>query len=283
MHEIISLSQKSDTALATLSANTQRLIPIIKPHLETYTQLINQLKPLTDSQNLCRLRDMYMDKLQDVDLLITSIRSKRRDYFLHLLALDVMSNNQAAHYGKNWKRAIQINRQLVLEYQKFNKQLAQVVSSEPLTVMTGSKGTKSLSLNYALSPSSPMTDISLSENKAVDLIQKVAAIERYMEECQSKLFACRQDMKYLSYGRGTVQSLNRINTRFTSVDDTLVKLSARWEESKTILKSLLAEQEHKDDTTLPSPPSSPVHQEISKSLSLNHGTIRKRNRNSYFF
>ncbi|CEI87039.1 hypothetical protein RMCBS344292_01459 [Rhizopus microsporus] len=139
MHEIISLSQKSDTALATLSANTQRLIPIIKPHLETYTQLINQLKPLTDSQNLCRLRDMYMDKLQDVDLLITSIRSKRRDYFLHLLALDVMSNNQAAHYGKNWKRAIQINRQLVLEYQKFNKQLAQVVSSEPLTVMTGSK------------------------------------------------------------------------------------------------------------------------------------------------
>lgn len=137
MHEIISLSQKSDTALATLSANTQRLIPIIKPHLETYTQLINQLKPLTDSQNLCRLRDMYMDKLQDVDLLITSIRSKRRDYFLHLLALDVMSNNQAAHYGKNWKRAIQINRQLVLEYQKFNKQLAQVVSSEPLTVMTG--------------------------------------------------------------------------------------------------------------------------------------------------
>lgn len=82
---------------------------------------------------------------------------------------------------------------------------------------------------------------------------------------------------------GTVQSLNRINTRFTSVDDALVKLSTRWEESKTILKSLLAEQEHKDDTTLPSPPSSPVHQEISRSLSLNHGTIRKRNRNSYFF
>lgn len=47
-----------------------------------------------------------------------------------------------------------------------------------------------------------MTDISPSENKAVELIQKVAAIERYMEECQSKLFACRQDMKYLSYGRG---------------------------------------------------------------------------------
>lgn len=139
MHKIILLSQKSDTILTRLSYHSlQALIPLVKSHLAIYSKLIEQLQPLTDPQNLSRLQNMYMTvKVQQTDFLILSIRAKRREYLLHLLALDVMSNNHAAHYGRNWKRAIQVNNQLVLEYNALNKQLYEVTTTESLTVITG--------------------------------------------------------------------------------------------------------------------------------------------------
>ncbi|KAG1619836.1 hypothetical protein G6F46_002848 [Rhizopus delemar] len=241
--------------------------------------------PLTDPQNLSRLQNMYMTvKVQQTDFLILSIRAKRREYLLHLLALDVMSNNHAAHYGRNWKRAIQVNNQLVLEYNALNKQLYEVTTTESLTVITEPKSMKEVLSPHPISvPSTPASD-SLMDETCVSLMQKIATVERQMDESQSKLFACRQDVKYLSSGRVSTQSLNRISKRFTNINDTLTKLMNQWTESKSMLDSLLAERQHKDDGSLPSPPSSPVRQEVQRSFSLNHGDIhmRRRNRNSYF-
>ncbi|CAO3680669.1 unnamed protein product [Rhizopus stolonifer] len=202
MHEIISLSQKSDTMLTGLSYNSSLLIPLIKSHSGTYTKLIEQLRPLTDLQNLSRLKDMYMsDRVPEANLLILSVRAKRREYLLHLLALDVMSNNHAAHYGKNWKRAIQVNRQLVLEYSKFNQQLSELNPSEATSLVTEPKTIKSTLRAHTISV--PATTIDpFTDKTCVSLMQRIATVERQMDESQSKLFACRQDIKYLSSGRG---------------------------------------------------------------------------------
>jgi hypothetical protein len=50
-------------------------------------------------------------------------------------------------------------------------------------------------------PSTPASDF-LTDEACVSLMQKIATVERQMDESQSKLFACRQDVKYLSSGRG---------------------------------------------------------------------------------
>jgi hypothetical protein len=153
MHEIISLSQESDTILlrlfkilhATKSTNDLQLQPLgayLSLHFETYVETVQQLQPLIDHHNLSRLRDMYnineeipstlleFDShkytMDDIDLTYSVIGWKRREYLLYLLSLDVMSNNRSAHYGKNWRQAIQANAALVQEYNDFNKKLNSV-------------------------------------------------------------------------------------------------------------------------------------------------------------
>jgi uncharacterized protein YqgV (UPF0045/DUF77 family) len=148
MHEIISLSQESDAILTRLfkvlhvTKSTQQLQPLgtfLSAHFETYIETVQQLQPLIDRHNLSRLRDMYnineeipstlleFDShnytMDDIDLTYSVIGWKRREYLLYLLALDVMSNNRSAHYGKNWRQAIQANAGLVQEYNDFNKKL----------------------------------------------------------------------------------------------------------------------------------------------------------------
>lgn len=144
MHEIISLSQKSDAMVNRLlkapSDHQQLLGSLLSSHFETFVETVHQLQPLIDEHNLSRLRDMYninedipsmllefdshQYKPEDVDLIYSVIVWKRREYLLYLLALDVMSNNRTARYGKIWSQAIQVNHNLVREYLEFNKQLS---------------------------------------------------------------------------------------------------------------------------------------------------------------
>lgn len=146
MHEIISLSQESDTMLNRLLKMSndhhqyqQLLGSLLSSHFETFVETVQQLQPLIDDHNLSRLRDMYnvnedipsmllefdshQYKPEDVDLIYSVIVWKRREYLLYLLALDVMSNNRTARYGKIWSQAIQVNHNLVREYLEFNKKL----------------------------------------------------------------------------------------------------------------------------------------------------------------
>ncbi|KAI9256686.1 hypothetical protein BY458DRAFT_519254 [Sporodiniella umbellata] len=282
MHEIISLSQKSDIQLTNLMDNPS-LAPLIKAHIRMHTRLINELRPLTDLKNLSRLKEMYMsDKLAEADLLVLSLRAKRREYLLHLLALDVMSNNHAAHYGKNWKKAIQINKQVVSGYNQFNQQLAQLAFTELKPIITEQKSEKPPSRSYTI-PSSPTSMGPAVDKCCISLMQKIAVVERQLEETQSKLFAYRQDLKYLFSGRvATTQSLNRISKRSSNIDDTLKKMMNEWNESKVALNNVLKEQQDKENNMLPSPPSSPVGQELHRSLSLNNGGLRRANRSSYY-
>lgn len=153
MHEIISLSQESDTMLNRLlksllitsnNHHQQELGSHLSSHFETFAETVQQLQPLIDAHNLSRLRDMYnvnedipsmllefgssQYKSEDIDLIYSVIGWKRREYLLYLLALDVMSNNRTARYGKIWSQAIQVNHNLVREYIQFNKEIS-VISS----------------------------------------------------------------------------------------------------------------------------------------------------------
>lgn len=167
MHRVISLSQRSDAIIVRLLNNfhssnfgetittaaevdqqqqqqqQQEFGALLSSHFETYIELVQQLQPLIDSQNLFRLREMYnvneeipstllefdsqQYSMEDIDLIHTVIGWKRREYLLYLIALDVMSTTRRnKHYGKTWRQAIQVNTNLVKEYSQFNKKLVAI-------------------------------------------------------------------------------------------------------------------------------------------------------------
>lgn len=150
MHQIILLSQESDITLQHQSLlspeQLQRLGQHLSRHFETYIDIVHRLQPLIDAHNLSRLREMYNVKdeipltllefdssefkVEDIELIKSFIIWKRREYLLHLLALDVMSNNKSAHYGRNWRQAIRINHDLVKEYKEFNQYLASTIQAD---------------------------------------------------------------------------------------------------------------------------------------------------------
>ena len=170
MQKIVSLSQESDAILVRIlnqfhacSTNPllekeliqqqQALGTHMSNHFETYTNFVHQLQPLINPSHLSTLRDMYNVKeeipsvlmefdtaqynLDDLQLISSVMSWKRREYLLYLLALDVMSNDHHAHYGQNWKQAIEINTRLVEEHHRFNTVL--VTSMENLADKQGKK------------------------------------------------------------------------------------------------------------------------------------------------
>ncbi|KAL9545453.1 hypothetical protein PS6_008215 [Mucor atramentarius] len=279
MHEIISLSQKSDAMVNRLlkapSDHQQLLGSLLSSHFETFVETVHQLQPLIDEHNLSRLRDMYninedipsmllefdshQYKPEDVDLIYSVIVWKRREYLLYLLALDVMSNNRTARYGKIWSQAIQVNHNLVREYLEFNKQLSTMSYSDER--LSGKENGKvSLAISTPSDASKSNQETSISDERCITLMHRVSAVEKHMEDIQAKLFLCKQDTKSLASGRVSSFSLKRISKRFSHVDESMNSLIKQWEESKHSLDALLEEEQSKLKSTftlLPSPPSSP--------------------------
>lgn len=149
IRRLISLSQGSGKLQLQLmcffqqelnNEQQQQLGTILSRHFTKYTDIVLQLHPLIDSSNLSRLREMYNVKeeipsallashlveheyeLDDIERMYSFNLWKRREYLLHLLALS--DNKKMERYQQNWKRAIQINQDLVLEYMDFNEKLS---------------------------------------------------------------------------------------------------------------------------------------------------------------
>ncbi|GAN01490.1 hypothetical protein MAM1_0008c00923 [Mucor ambiguus] len=286
MHEIISLSQESDTMLNRLlkvsndhQQHQQLLGSLLSSHFETFVETVQQLQPLIDNHNLSRLRDMYninedipsmllefdshQYKPEDVDLIHSVIVWKRREYLLYLLALDVMSNNRTARYGKIWSQAIQVNHNLVREYLEFNKKLSVMSAEMSDSNATSSKKENdkvSLAISTQSDTSKATDETSISDSRCITLMHRVSVVEKHMEDIQAKLFLCKQDTKSLASGRVSSFSLKRISKRFSYIDESMNSLIKQWEESKHSLDALLEEEQSRlksTFTSLPSPPSSP--------------------------
>ncbi|KAL0140765.1 hypothetical protein V8B55DRAFT_1510285 [Mucor lusitanicus] len=285
MHEIVSLSQESDTTLHRLlkvssDQQHQQLVgSLLSSHFETFVETVQQLQPLIDDHNLARLRDMYninedipsmllefdshQYKPEDVDLIYSVIVWKRREYLLYLLALDVMSNNRTARYGKIWSQAIQVNHNLVREYLEFNKKLTALSAEMSDSDETSSKKkTEKVSLAISTQAGTPRAneETSISDSRCITLMHRVSVVEKHMEDIQAKLFLCKQDTKSLASGRVSSFGLKKISKRFSHIDESMNSLIKQWEESKHSLDALLEEEQSKlksTFTSLPSPPSSP--------------------------
>lgn len=226
MHQIILLSRESDITLYHLFGHTdqlQKLGHVLSRHFETYIDIVHQLQPLIDVHNLSRLREMYnvndeipstlleFDssefKMEDIELIYSFITWKQREYLLHLLALDVMSNNKSAHYGKNWRQAIRVNHELVEEYKEFNQHLASIQSlvreyyadifweNEKLMYCIKAKNTVVENEVHA----SPVE----TDKRTLTMVHKLDAVEKLIQEIQANVFLCKQDTRPMSSGRGT--------------------------------------------------------------------------------
>ncbi|KAI7882317.1 uncharacterized protein EV154DRAFT_33635 [Mucor mucedo] len=289
MHKIISLSQKSDSllfrllnALPTEPQQQQAFGTLLSNHFEAYIECVHQLQPLIDTHNLATFRDMYnlnetipsllleFDShqygVEDIHLIYSVICWKRREYLLYLLSLDVMSNHNRTHYGKTWRQAIQVNHGLVHAYLQFNEKLesmaslvdARVQKEEVLSVQTSpssmTAATAGAGAEGLLSSSSHHSD-----SRSITLMHRVSALEKHVEDIQAKLFLCKQDTKSLSSGRVSWLGLERMNKRFSQIDEHMQIMIGQWEESKHALEEMLEDQQTKLDTiaSLPSPPSSP--------------------------
>ncbi|CAO3615243.1 unnamed protein product [Mucor fragilis] len=232
MHEIISLSQESDTMLNRLLKMSndhhqyqQLLGSLLSSHFETFVETVQQLQPLIDDHNLSRLRDMYnvnedipsmllefdshQYKPEDVDLIYSVIVWKRREYLLYLLALDVMSNNRTARYGKIWSQAIQVNHNLVREYLEFNKKLPAMSAemSDSSEISDKKENDKvSLAISTQSDTSRSSDETSISDGRCITLMHRVSVVEKHLEDIQAKLFLCKQDTKSLASGRGIISS-----------------------------------------------------------------------------
>ncbi|OAD08193.1 hypothetical protein MUCCIDRAFT_154854 [Mucor lusitanicus CBS 277.49] len=207
--------------------------------------------------------DSHQYKPEDVDLIYSVIVWKRREYLLYLLALDVMSNNRTARYGKIWSQAIQVNHNLVREYLEFNKKLTALSAEMSDSDETSSKKkTEKVSLAISTQAGTPRAneETSISDSRCITLMHRVSVVEKHMEDIQAKLFLCKQDTKSLASGRVSSFGLKKISKRFSHIDESMNSLIKQWEESKHSLDALLEEEQSKlksTFTSLPSPPSSP--------------------------
>ncbi|KAI8328391.1 hypothetical protein EDC96DRAFT_72375 [Choanephora cucurbitarum] len=287
MHEIISLSKESDAMLMNLlktfhahsyKEEQQLFGTLLSSHFEMYIETVMQLQPLIDTYNLSRLRDMYSASkeipsvllefeshqfgLEDIDLIHSVIIWKRREYLLHLLALDVMSNNKTTRYGQNWRQAIHINKTLVESYNEFNKKLFDI--SVTIDNLQSTQTQRPVSISSIDTVSDDLTTEGAPDEKALTLMHRVSALEKYIEDIQAKLFLCKQDARLLTSHRVSVFSLERMNKRFGSIEETMNHLNNQWEESKMSLNALLSHEEIKlksSLSSLPSPPISPTSNE----------------------
>lgn len=124
----------------------------LKAHYESYSTFVEQLKPLTDLNEIDCLGKMYniredipsflLDFLEqnketsDTDLLkhdemkaIYSVISwMRRQYLIYFMGMGMMSKRYSSHYGENWEYAIKINNALIHECGSLNKVLLDISS-----------------------------------------------------------------------------------------------------------------------------------------------------------
>ncbi|KAI8887044.1 hypothetical protein K501DRAFT_212747 [Backusella circina FSU 941] len=276
MQQFISLSQESDTLINKLieyfiNKDEALATPLfkskLKAHCESYSTFVEQLKPLTDLNEIVGLGKMYnirddipsslLDSLKqnketlDIDLLknddmraIYSVISwMRRQYLIYFMGMGTMSKSHSSHYGENWEYAIKINNALIHECSSLNKDLLDISSCLACDTPTSRQN------------SSDVT----SDTRIIGLMHRLLAFEKHMKDVQAHLYLSKQDAKLLSSGRVKAYPVEKIAARFNKIDDLLPQLLNQWQESKAAFMELDEQSKLKINSPLPSPPTSPLY------------------------
>ncbi|KAI8342371.1 hypothetical protein BC941DRAFT_412568 [Chlamydoabsidia padenii] len=245
--------QSSQTHAMQLAARR-----VLAPYMKSVHTLLRQTMPLTRTINLSALRGMYnvkstssisLDTSYDdsvayihsherLDCLVYMIRSNRREWFMRLLALEMMTlGHDSAR--KDYEALLGVVNEMLI-----------VMEQQTKSVLD--KMTDVLNSDLYDGVGNTMDDQG-TDHRSRTLLNKLASLDKHVRNLQTKIALCRHDTK------GNETSYNRINDRFGTMDQDITYILAQWEESKSCLNDMTNNENRKSTpgSTLPSPPSSP--------------------------
>ncbi|KAI9300011.1 hypothetical protein BJ944DRAFT_36323 [Cunninghamella echinulata] len=269
-----SLSPPNSNLDYVLSKQTNQIQSMLYQRLLIYFKsmihLLSQLQPLVHSHNLSTLYDMYnvepisstsMDihldqqQLQDnntnnninqqLDTLIYMIYSYRRECFMHLLSLKIMTSGHDSARG---------------DYESLLKRV-ETIMLEMKDRMAG------LTLNMKR-----MIDDNIDgdhdyikalnekndENRYQNLLNHLNTLEKQLRNIQTKITLCRQDGNgFLHNNKSSTYSFDRIRTRFNNLEQDISHFQIQWNESKNNVNAMYKYERKLSIESLPSPPTSP--------------------------
>ncbi|KAI8328236.1 hypothetical protein BC941DRAFT_477078 [Chlamydoabsidia padenii] len=228
---------------------------ILIPYYKSITSLLQELAPHTHSINLATLRGMYnvkapltdddddstsMDEEQ-VDYLVYMIRTSRREWFMRLLALELMTlghDSARRDYEMMLDRVerlmIDMEHQTKLVTRNMKKVMISDLYDEPTDYMNETK----------------------PNQRSRMVLNKLVLLEKHLRNLQTKIVLCRHDAQGISHDKGADYSFNRIGDRFGSMEQDISHLLAQWDENKNVIHNIINSKQ--SSTLLPSPPSSPA-------------------------
>ncbi|CAO3580557.1 unnamed protein product [Absidia cylindrospora] len=239
---------------------------ILVPYFKSVTALLQKTSPLTHSANLSTLRGMYNVKAlsstsplvdedddesvaasicqEQLDYLVYMIRSTRREWFMRLLALEMMTlGHDSAR--RDYGTMLDVVEGTMLDMEHYTKLLTK-------------KMKKAMASDLYNEPINYMDDKNTDQRSRV-VLNKLVLLEKHLRNLQTKIVLCRHDANGVSHDKGADQSFNRINDRFGSMEQDISHLLAQWDENKNgLLHIIKDERKTSTGSALPSPPTSPA-------------------------
>ncbi|CAO3625882.1 unnamed protein product [Cunninghamella echinulata] len=276
-----SLSPPNSNLDYVLSKQTNQIQSMLYQKLLTYfksmNHLLSQLQPLVHSHNLSTLYDMYnvepisptsmdfhLDQQQlqnddnnnnmdqQLDTLIYMIYSYRRECFMHLLSLKIMTSGHDSARG---------------DYESLLKRV-ETIMLEMKDRMTG----LTFNMKNILNSKLWMIDDNIDgdhdyikalnekndENRYQNLLNHLNTLEKQLRNIQTKITLCRQDGNgFLQNNKSSTYSFDRIRTRFNNLEQDISHFQIQWNESKNNINAMYKYERKLSIESLPSPPTSP--------------------------
>ncbi|ORX59519.1 hypothetical protein DM01DRAFT_168412 [Hesseltinella vesiculosa] len=253
-------------ALQPRSAPSSRLVQewfatvhlFLQPYADFLDHLLAQSVPLTHPTSLNSLRDMYnstpsssrssLSSLEDInqtadcpldqiDLLISTIHSRRRQWFMHLLALEIMTRGHDSA-RPDYDTKLNAVHAMMLDMRTHTEALARHL--EHFISMDQFQDC------LAKQPAARTDNPKLTHRSRM-LSAKLEHMEKQIRQLHTKLTLCRHEIK-----RPGILSLERVHDRFVTMDHDLSQLRSVWDEALTSLTDTMRTE------SLPSPPYSPA-------------------------
>ncbi|KAI8072876.1 hypothetical protein BC940DRAFT_291836 [Gongronella butleri] len=252
---------------------------LLHPYAAFVAALLQQSKPLTHPTNLASLQDMYSQtissdlasidsddmentvqsqplQLDHLELLIHAIHTRRRQWFMHLLALEIMTRGHDSARS-DYDAKLAAVEHMMLDMRDKTAQLV----FEIKTFLASDR------LQDYLAEAQHQDELAPRQAHRSRMINsKLDNLEKQIWQLRTKLILCRHEAK-----RPGVLSLERLNDRYTTMDSDLSQLRMLWDDNKATLQEILRTE--RNEATLPSPPYSPatastLHAAVPMSTSL---------------
>ncbi|SAM04125.1 hypothetical protein [Absidia glauca] len=234
---------------------------ILIPYYKSVTTLLKELKPLTHPSNLTTLRGMYNVKafsplgeddiddestsmdLEQVDYLVYMIRASRREWFMRLLALEMMTlGHDSAR--RDYEVMLDIVERMMMDMEQQTKDVT--------------RSMKRAMISDLYDEPEDCMDETMPNQRSRMVLNKLVLLEKHLRNLQTKIVLCRHDAKGISLDKGADYSFNRIGDRFGSMEQDISHLLAQWDENKNVLLHIINSKRSSTSASLPSPPSSPA-------------------------